>query len=74
MNAQEFRQEVMKQERPGLSKISLSVAADFFVSEGWIKRADISACIQLAGRLEVAYPLMSIETAVTAASPISISP
>jgi hypothetical protein len=74
MNAQEFRQQVMAQERPGLSKTNLAVAVDFFVSEGRTNRADLSACIQLAGRLEAAYPPQQPDTAMAATAPIVISP
>src|SRR5262245_7847964 len=74
MNAPEFRQRVMAQERPGLSRESLAFAVEYFVSQHRLSEGDVRACIELAGRLEAAYPPRQIETAVTATSPISISP
>jgi hypothetical protein len=74
MNAHEFRQQVMAQERPELSKTNLALAVDFFVSEHRTNRADLSACLQLAGRLEAAYPSQQPDTTIAATAPIVISP
>jgi hypothetical protein len=74
MNAPEFRRWGMAQERPGLSKASLSFAADFFVSQHRLTEGDVRSCIELAGRYEAAYPSIPGDPAAgtTSAVPISL--
>ncbi|HSF32513.1 MAG TPA: hypothetical protein VLK82_18835 [Candidatus Tectomicrobia bacterium] len=73
MNAPEFRRRVMAQERPGLSKVSLSFAADFFVSQHRLMEGDVRSCIELAGRYEAAYPGMRGDPAASTTSTVPIS-
>ncbi len=61
MTVERFRERVMSQERPGLSKGSLAFAADFFVSQQQTHEGDLKSCIELAGSYEVSSPI--IETA-----------
>jgi hypothetical protein len=73
MNAPEFRRRVMAQERPGLSKVSLAFAADFFVSQHRLTEGDVRSCIELAGRYEAAYPCLPGDIAASTPSTVPMS-
>jgi hypothetical protein len=73
MNAPEFRRRVMAQERPGLSRESLSFAVEYFVSQHRLSEGDFHSCIELAGRYESERPRLSVDTAVKSASAMPIS-